>query len=83
MKRWIDEESGIRHCAPDSVDEYLWEIWAIGYDYDGCRTEESLKRLVDELVDMSQKARQCLWENKLFGDFGSPYDKEGELHEFN
>ena len=83
MRRWIDEESGFWHCEPDSVDEYLWEIWAIGFDYDGCRTEESLKKLIDELVDLSQKARQCLWENKLFGDFGSPNDKEGDKHESN
>ena len=72
MRNWYDKEHDANMCAPDCVDEYLWFIWAIGLDYDGCNTPESLKKLVDELVDMAQKARECLWENKLFGDFGSP-----------
>lgn len=29
-------------------------IWAIGVDYDGCGTVESLKELVDEMVDFTQ-----------------------------
>ena len=29
-------------------------IWAIGVDYDGCGTVESLKELIDELVDFTQ-----------------------------
>ena len=29
-------------------------IWAIGADYDGCGTVESLKELIDEMVDFTQ-----------------------------
>ncbi len=29
-------------------------IWALGYDYDGCNTVESLKELIDELVSYTQ-----------------------------
>jgi chromosome segregation ATPase len=29
-------------------------IWAIGVDYDGCGTVESLKELIDEMVDFTQ-----------------------------
>jgi polyhydroxyalkanoate synthesis regulator phasin len=29
-------------------------IWAIGVDYDGCCTVESLKELIDEMVDFTQ-----------------------------
>ena len=76
MRNFI--ENGINVCEPDCVDEWLWFIWAIGIDYDGCDTKESLKELVDELVDMANKARECLWENKLFGDFGSP-DKKNDV----
>ena len=61
-------------CEPNCVDEWLFDIWAIGVDYDGCHTVEELKRLIDELVDMSNKARDCLWNNKLFGIHGSTND---------
>lgn len=33
-------------------------IWAIGYDYDGCNTVESLKELIDELVSYTQLPRE-------------------------
>ena len=32
----------------------LHMIWAIGVDYDGCDGVESLKRLIDELVEITQ-----------------------------
>lgn len=76
MRYWIDEETGVRMCEPDCVDELLWHIWAIGVDYDGYHKAEDLKKLVDELVRMANQARECLWENKLFGVFGSPYEQE-------
>ena len=43
----------------------------IGFDYDGCNTVESLKGLVDELIDMSKKARDCLHTGKLFPEEGA------------
>ena len=55
-------------CEPDSVDEWLRQIWAVGADYDGCYSINSLKELIDELVSMSQKARACLREGKLFSE---------------
>ena len=55
---------------PDSVDAWLREIWAVGADYDGCYSINSLKELIDELVAMSQKARECLREGKLFSENG-------------
>jgi DNA-directed RNA polymerase subunit RPC12/RpoP len=33
-------------------------IWAIGVDYDGCNTVESLKGLIDELVSYTQLPRE-------------------------
>jgi len=33
-------------------------IWAIGCDYDGCNTVESLKELIDELVSYTQLPRE-------------------------
>lgn len=35
--------------------EYLGLICDFGYDYDGCNTVESLKELIDELVDLAKK----------------------------
>lgn len=76
MRRWTDEETGAKMCEPDCTDEWLFNIWAIGVDYDGCHKAEDLKKLIDELIDMANKARECLWTNKLFGVHGSPADKE-------
>ena len=33
-------------------------IWALGYDYDGCNTVESLKELIDELVSYTPLPRE-------------------------
>ena len=33
-------------------------IWALGVDYDGCNTVESLKALIDELVSYTQLPRE-------------------------
>lgn len=68
MKYWKDEKTGINLCEPDCADEWLKLIWDIAVDYDGFNTVESLKGLIDEIVDMSQEARKCLIENKLFSN---------------
>lgn len=77
MKTWIDEKSGCKMCDPDCVDEWLFDIWAIGCDYDGYHTAEDLKDLIDELVAMANKARDCLWDGKLFGIHGQPETPSG------
>jgi hypothetical protein len=68
MKVWYDEELGCNFCKPDCVDEWLEMIWTIGVDYDGCEKPESLKELIDELVDMAHKARVCLKDGHLFSN---------------
>lgn len=68
MKHWYDKEWGAIVCEPDSADEWLWHIWAIGVDYDGCHNVEDLKSLIDELVVMANKARECLYDGKIFKD---------------
>jgi len=76
MRFWYDNERDCKMSEPDCVDEYLFDIWAIGYDYDGCHSVEDLKKLIDYLIELSQKARDCLWDNKLFGVHGSPDDNK-------
>lgn len=76
MKFWTDEVSGTRIAESDCVDEWLFDIWAIGVDYDGYHTAEDLKKLIDELVEMANKARECLWDGKLFGIHGKPESQE-------
>lgn len=68
MKHWYDKEFKGVVCEPDCVDEWLELIWEVGVDYDGCHSVESLKGLVDELLDMAGKARYCLEDGKLFTD---------------
>lgn len=40
-------------------DEWCQLIIDLGSDYDGCNTVESLKGLIDELVDYAHKAIVC------------------------
>lgn len=68
MKYWYDKEFKGIVCLPNCVEEWLEMIWQVGVDYDGCNSIESLKGLVDELIEMSQKARYCLEDGKLFVD---------------
>lgn len=71
-KTWIDEKSGCKIIDANTVSEYLWLIWAVGCDYDGCGTVESLKGLVDELVEYANKARDCLQDGRLFPEHDEP-----------
>ena len=66
MRYWYDKEFKGVICEPDSADEWLELIWAIALDYDGCGTVKSLMGLVDELMEMSTKARKCLHDGRLF-----------------
>lgn len=68
MKYTFDEQTGVTYSNPSCVDECLFDIWAIGCDYDGCHSAEDLKKLVDTLVDLAQQARAFLHDGKLFGD---------------
>lgn len=68
MRYWYDKEFNGIVCEPNCVDEWLEMIWQVGIGYDGCDSVKSLKGLVDELIDMSQKARYCLEDGKLFVD---------------
>lgn len=77
MRTWYDEQLGCSFCEPDCVDEWLKMIWTIGVDYDGCQTVECLKGLIDELVDMSKRARICLKNGLLF----SKNAKENYIYE--
>lgn len=68
MKYIYDKQFKGIVCSPDSADEWMELIRDIGFDYDGCYTVESLKGLVDELVEMSVKARECLRDGKILFD---------------
>ena len=71
MKRWYDEEFGGNVCEPDCCDEWLELIWMVGVDYDGYENDiKGLRDLVDELVDMSKRARECLHDGLLFSKDG-------------
>lgn len=68
MKFWYDKEYKGVVCAPDTADEWMRQIWEVGCGYDGCSTVESLQGLVDELIEYSHKARECLYEGRIFED---------------
>lgn len=66
MRYFIDEKTGWEVCEPDCCDEWPDWIWMLGVDYDGFCTVDGLKGLVDELVEMASKARECLHNGQLF-----------------
>lgn len=68
MRYWTDEKTGIQMCEPNCADEWMEFIWAIGLDYDGYRNAKNLMELIDEMVDASVKARDCLREGKIFSE---------------
>ena len=68
MRYWYNKKFKGVMCEPDSADEWMSQIWEVGCDYDGCETVESLKGLIDELIEYSFKARDCLKKGKIFED---------------
>ena len=48
------EELAAKQAEVSNLRQRLHWIWAIGVDYDGCGTVESLKELIDEMVDFTQ-----------------------------
>ena len=81
MKSWYDKEFKGILCEPNCADEWLELLWDIGVGYDGCNTVESLKGLVDELLEMSTKARECLYDGKIFKDNEESARSYKEAHE--
>ena len=56
-------------------DEYLNLICDIVYDYDGCNTIDSLKELIDEIVEYANKAINCRIDTVEFlGGNGKQYN---------
>lgn len=52
-------------CSPNNVEEILEVIIDIGFDYDGCYNSDSLKGLVDELVDYARDGAMLLKRGKI------------------
>ena len=48
----------------DKIDYYLDIIFGLGADYDGCNSVESLKYLIDELVEYANRARRILHDKE-------------------
>ena len=51
---------------PECADEWLELIHDIAVGYDGCRSEESLKALIDEMVEYAGNARKCMKQGNLY-----------------
>lgn len=65
MKELLDEQFGNSYI-PESADEWLELAQDVAVDYDGCRSEESLKELIDEMVEYIKEARECMKQGKLY-----------------
>lgn len=78
MKYRYDKEFKGIVCSPNCAEEWMEYIFDVGCGYDGCNTVESLKGLVDELIEASQNARKCLREGKIFFDEDEDYKSREE-----
>ena len=67
MKIWTDE-FGTIFAEPDCADEWLELIYDIGIGYDGMHTVKGLQELIDEMMEMTKKARVCLRERLIMND---------------
>lgn len=67
MKTWTDE-FGTIFAEPDCADEWLELIYDIGIGYDGIHTVKGLQELIDEMMEMTKKARVCLRERLITND---------------
>lgn len=65
MKKVYDEKIGAAYEC-DCAEDWLELITGIAVDYDGERTVEGLKSLIDEIVDYASKARVCLHSGDIF-----------------
>lgn len=72
MKEYKDPRTGTIYQEPEYANEYLQQIYLLSIDYDGCHNVKDLKALIDEIVDLSNKAMDCLYEGKII----NPKDKE-------
>ena len=57
MRYWYDKEFKGVICEPNSAEEWMELIQDIGWHYDGCNTVESLKGLIDEMVEMASEGQ--------------------------
>ena len=49
--------------------EYFKLIYDLAYDYDGCNEVDSLKKLIDELVDLANKGYKADDKAAIYDDF--------------
>lgn len=65
MKESHDEKF-VTSYMPECADEWLELIHDIAFDYDGCGSEESLKLLIDEIVEYAKNARECMRKGNIY-----------------
>lgn len=68
MRYRYDKEFDGIICTPNCADEWMELIQDIAWNYDNCNSVESLKELIDEMVDAAGWARSCLDAGKIFVD---------------
>lgn len=75
----------MRKCSEDCIPccDYCKYVVheVIEFENDGCHSADDLKKVIDNLVEMANNARDCLWDGKLFGVHGGPVKKNEEGEE--
>lgn len=70
------EDGSIGRREPNRVDEWLVRILNTGVRYTEGSSADELKDMIDDILIMVQDARNCLWDGKLFGIYGSPEEQQ-------
>ena len=56
------------------MEKYLELIYDLGFDYDGCGTIESLKKLIEDLVHCASLGRACNTTEPIYTNMGKHYN---------
>ena len=81
MKFYYDKESGMVFTSPNCVEDCLHNIWEHGIIYEDFQSSEGLKNIIDNIVDLSQDARQFISEGKMIRDDPDVKKEEIETYE--
>ena len=80
MKFYYDKEFGVVGWSPNCANECLHQIWICGTIYNEVESSSGLKNIIDNIIDLSQDARQFISEGKISKDDPEVKKEETETY---
>ena len=81
MKFYYDKESGMVFASPNCVEDCFHNILEYCIIYEDFQSVEGLNNIIDNIVDLSQDARQFISEGKMTRDDPDVKKEETETYE--